>query len=228
MGTHVNQNLLDVMPLAKMLGPDDVEALAKDFPDFPVDQLLDEASQMGGPPASAPPAESASEGDEKRLRALRFQVQLARRAINRVLPQCETTWRAIGGRLRSAARMEFYAGILTLLGGGGAAGSAALSQMSAAAAGGLVAFAASAISLYSQSQRRSLRDDVNLATIYATLAESLGTLHMLKDAIDLWATGAPALLLDDEERVSDTAKRTLESCSKVDSAIASVGPLLSP
>jgi hypothetical protein len=215
--TH--RRLLNVIDLAKRLAPEDRAILSKDFPEFDIDSLLEEAATLGDP---AEPSSS----DTRRLREIKFQIEIARRAIGRIIPEFEKTWRGVGARLGRAATTEFYAGILALLGGGGAAGGALLSHYVSASIAAGIAFFASALSLHSQFQRRSLRDDVSLSSVYAMLSGRREILLQLQDALSLWTAESSEVLLGNERSLYETTTRALEETAKVDDAVSSVAPLL--
>jgi hypothetical protein len=233
------RHLLDVIPLVNRLSPEDREGLTKDFPEFDLPALLNRAGLMGSTKLRAPkkaideesvrlatPPKKASEDEPRRLRNMRFEVQLAQTALKGTLPRCEKTWRALGKRLRGAAQMEFYSGLLALLGGGGAAGGAALGQFMPATIAGGLAFVAAALSLYSQFQRRSLKDDVSVGTAYGGLAEARGKLLRLKDSLGEWATASDELLLDNEPRVLGQAGQAVEVVTAMEDTLSAIEPLV--
>jgi hypothetical protein len=173
------------------------------------------------------PTRTPDVGDAGTLVETKLGIDLlvAQRAIDRVLPECEDAWRAVGKKLKVAAKTDFGSGVLGLLGAGGAAGTAAASMTIPAVVAGAIAFVAASFSLYSQFQKKSVVDNVGLGSIYQTLSESRETLNQLNDSFKLY-TSRPTLVAQYADAVTDEVKRARDVCSMAERAVAAVAPLL--
>jgi hypothetical protein len=215
------QRVLDVVPLGKHLTVDDIDALRLTFPEFDIAALIEKAGTMGEVAAAA---EVTSE--DRNLRALKFELHLALKALRRVRPEGDRVWTTLGAKLRTAATYEFVASVLSVIGGGGAAGAAGAGKWLPAIAAGLLACVASLFTLYSQWQRKSLREDISLSTVFSQLAEAKGRLGQLSDSLELYATSSNSLLLDSEEKIYEGVKTVLEVTARVEHLVALAEPLL--